>query len=202
MPLRDGEYEERDAAAEQCAGNDVGEPVDLQVGATPRRADDTEAGERPPPSAARAGFREEQDERDTGRAGIGGMAGGEGGADRVNDAMGRAGAIDQGLEKRGEQRRHALGDCKRDEGERATSAKEEQSDERERNGSSEPAPEPVEDEREVSECRCLDVMHRLGPAAVEVEWSCRYEDRDQNDEREQSSGCPKRMSWMREKRFS
>ena len=95
MLLCDGEHEERDAAAEECAGNYVGEPVDLQVGATPRHADNTEAGERPPPSAARTGGREEQDERDTGRAGVGGMAGGEGGADGVDEPIGRAGATGQ-----------------------------------------------------------------------------------------------------------
>ena len=89
--LCDGEDEQRDAAAEECAGDDVREPVDLQVRATPGHADDTEAGERPPPSAVRARCREEQDERDTGRACVGGMARGERGADGVDEPIGRAG---------------------------------------------------------------------------------------------------------------
>jgi hypothetical protein len=45
-------------------------------------------------------------------------------------------------------------------------------------------------------------MHRLGPAAVKAERSCRYKDGDQNDEREHSAGSPKRVSRMREKRFT
>jgi hypothetical protein len=80
--LCDGEHEQRDAAAEECAGNAVREPVDLQVRATPGNADNTEAGERPPPSAASVGCGEEQHERDTGRAGVGGLARGEGGRPR------------------------------------------------------------------------------------------------------------------------
>lgn len=132
---------------------------------------------RPPPSAARAGFGEEQDERDTGRAGIGGMAGGEGGADRMKEAIGRAGAIDQGLEKRGEQRRHALGDGdgdgERDEDERATSANEEQSDEPERNGSSEPAPSDQLRSRSSGPAgtrTAIRTTSASSPAAVQSAW--------------------------------
>jgi hypothetical protein len=77
VPLCESEHEEGDAAAEKSAGNDVREPMDLQVRATPGHADDAEAGKRPPPSAARAGCGEEQHERDARRAGVGGMAGGE-----------------------------------------------------------------------------------------------------------------------------
>src|SRR4029450_11271234 len=92
VPLCDGEHEERDAAAEKSAGNDVREPVDLQVPATPGHADGTEAGERPPPAAARARCGEELDERGTGRAGVGGMARAEGGADGVDESMRAGGA--------------------------------------------------------------------------------------------------------------
>ena len=116
--------------------------------------------------------------------------------------VGRAGAIDQHLEECREQRRQALGDGEGDEGEPAASAKEEQADERERNGTTEPAPEPVEDERKVGEQRRLEVMHRLGPAAVEAERSCRYEDGEQHDGREHSAGRQESKSRMREKRFT
>ena len=156
----------------------------------------------PPPSAARTGGGEEQDERDTGHAGVGGVTRGERGADGVDEPAGRAWAIDQRLEERREQLRQALRDGERDEGEPATPAQEEQSDERERNGTADPAPEPVEHEREVGEDRRLEVMHRLGPAAVEPERSSRYENGDQHDEREHSAGCPESTSRMREKRFT
>jgi hypothetical protein len=53
------------------------------------------------------------------------MARGEGGADGVDEPVGWAGTIDQHLEERREQRRQALGDGERDEGEPAASAKEE-----------------------------------------------------------------------------
>jgi hypothetical protein len=53
------------------------------------------------------------------------MARGEGGADGVEEPVGRAGTIDQHLEERREQRRQALGGGERDEGEPAASAKEE-----------------------------------------------------------------------------
>ena len=99
-------------------------------------------------------------------------------------------------------RRQALRDGERDEGEPATSAKEEQSDEGERKGTAEPAPEPVEDEREMGEQRRLEVMHCFGPAAVHAEGSFWYEDGDQDDEREHCAGCPKRMNRMREKRLT
>ena len=120
----------------------------------------------------------------------------------MDEPIGRAGAIDQHLEERREQRRQGLGDGERNEGEPATLAEEEQSDERERDGTAEPAPEPVEDEREIGEKWRFEVMHRLGPAALELERSCRYEDGDQHDEREHSAGCPKSKSRMREKRFT
>jgi len=80
VPLGDGEHEQRDAAAKERSGDDVGEPVHLEVRATPGHADNSEARERPPPSAAHARCGEEQDERQAGRAGVGGMAGGEGGS--------------------------------------------------------------------------------------------------------------------------
>ncbi len=99
-------------------------------------------------------------------------------------------------------RRQALGDGERGEGEPATSAKEEQSDKRERKGTAEPSPESVEHEREIGEQRRLEVTHRLGPAAVELERSCRYEDGDQHYESEHCGGCPTRVSRMREKRFA
>lgn len=79
------------------------------------------------------------------------MAGGEGRAGGVDEPVGRTGAIDQCLEKDGEQRRQALGDGESREGEPAASAQEEQSDEREPDGAAEPAPEPIECEREVGE---------------------------------------------------
>jgi hypothetical protein len=41
-------------------------------------------------------------------------------------------------------------------------------------------------------------MHRLRPAAVEVERSCRYEDGDQYDECEHSAGFPESMGRVRE----
>ena len=53
--LRDREDEQRDAAPEECAGDDVREPVDLQVRGTPGHADNTKAGEYPPPATVRAG---------------------------------------------------------------------------------------------------------------------------------------------------
>ena len=149
--LRDREDEQRDAAAEECAGDDVREPVDLQVRATPGHADNTEAGERPPPSAVRASCREEQDECDTSRACVGGMARGERGAKGVDELIGRPGAIDQHLKERRQQRRQALGGGKRHESEPATSAKEEQFYEHERNGTTDPAPNPVEDECKIGE---------------------------------------------------
>jgi hypothetical protein len=62
---------------------------------------------------------------------------------------GRAWAIDQFLDKDGEQRRQDLGAGESGEGEPAASAQEEQSDEREPDSTAEPAPEPVEPEREV-----------------------------------------------------
>jgi len=130
------------------------------------------------------------------------MAGGEGRAGSVDEPVGRTGAIDQCLENGGEQRRQALGDGESGEAEPAASAQEEQCDEGEPEGTAEPAPEPVEREREVSEQRSLDVMHCVGPTAVHAERSRRYEDGDQDDEREHSAGCPKSMSRLREKRPS
>ena len=109
------------------------------------------------------------------------------------------GTTDQCLEKDGEQRRQALRESESGEGEPAASAQEEQSDERERDGAAESSSKPVEDERQVGEQRPLDVAHRLRPAAVCAERSCRYEDGDQDDEREHSAGCPKSMSRLREK---
>jgi hypothetical protein len=53
------------------------------------------------------------------------MARGEGGADGVDESVGRAGAIDQHLKERREQRGQALGDGERGEGEPAASPKEE-----------------------------------------------------------------------------
>ena len=120
----------------------------------------------------------------------------------MDEPIGRAGAIDQHLEERREQRRQGLGDGERDEGAPATLAEEEKSNERERDDTAEPAPEPVEDEREIGEKRRLEVMHRLRPAAVKPERLYRYEDGDQHDEREHSAGCPKSMMRMREKRFT
>ena len=120
----------------------------------------------------------------------------------MDEPAGRARTIDQHLEERREQLRQALRDGERDEGEPATPAKEEQSDERERNGTADRAPEPVEHECEVGEQRRLEVMHRLGPAAVEVERSSRYEDGHQDDDREHSAGCPESTSRMREKRLT
>jgi hypothetical protein len=120
----------------------------------------------------------------------------------VDEPVGGTGAVDQHLEERREKRRQALRDGERDQSEPPASAQEEQSDERERQGTAEPAPEPVEDEREMGEQRCLEVTHRLGPAALELERLRRYEDGDQRDEREHSAGCPKRPSRMREKRFA
>jgi hypothetical protein len=74
LPLCDGEDEERDATAEEGAGNDIREPVDLQVRAAPGHSDDAQAGEQPPTSAARTWPGEDQDEGDTGRACVGGVA--------------------------------------------------------------------------------------------------------------------------------
>jgi hypothetical protein len=202
MPLRYGEHEECGAAAEERAADDVGEPVDLEVRATPRHADDGEGGESPPASAVRPDGGEEEDERDGGGAGIGGMAGGERRADRVDEPAGRAGAIDQCLEQRGEQRREGLGDRECGEREPAMSPEEEKSHERQRDGAAESASEPVEDEREIGEEWRLEAMHRLGPAAVEVERSDRYEDGDKRNEGEHSAGRPERMIRMREKRLS
>jgi hypothetical protein len=96
VPLCDGEHEQRDAAAEECAGNDVGEPVGLEVRSTPGHADNAQDGERRPPSAARAGCGEEQDERQTARAGVGGMAGGEERAGGVDESV-RAGVGDRSV---------------------------------------------------------------------------------------------------------
>jgi hypothetical protein len=130
------------------------------------------------------------------------MAGGEGRADGVDEPVGRTRAIDECLEQDGEQRRQALGDGEGGEGEPAASSQEEQSDEREPEGTPEPAPEPIERQREVGEERGLEVMHCLGPASVRAEGSFRYEDGDQDDEREHSAGCPKSMSGVREKRLT
>jgi hypothetical protein len=53
------------------------------------------------------------------------MARGEGGADGVDEPVGRAAAIDQNLEDHREQRRLTLGDGESGKGEPAASAKEE-----------------------------------------------------------------------------
>jgi hypothetical protein len=45
-------------------------------------------------------------------------------------------------------------------------------------------------------------MHCLGPAAIHTEGSFRYEDGDQDDEREHSAGRPKSTSGVREKRLT
>jgi hypothetical protein len=79
------------------------------------------------------------------------MARREGGADGVDKPVGRAGAINQCLEKRGEGRCHALGDGEGDDGEPATSANEAQPDEREREGTTDPAPNPIENKRKIGE---------------------------------------------------
>jgi hypothetical protein len=42
-------------------------------------------------------------------------------------------------------------------------------------------------------------MHRFGPAAVHTERPCRYEDGDQEDQREHSTGRPKGKRRLREK---
>jgi hypothetical protein len=55
-----------------------------------------------------------------------------------------------------------------------------------------PRPSQLKTERDMGEQRRLQVMHRLGPAAVELERSCRYKDGDQHDEH--SASRPKSMS--------
>ena len=202
LPLCDGEDNERDATAEEGAGNDIREPVDLQVRAAPGHSDDAEDGKRPPPPAARTGGGEEQDERDAGRAGVGDVARREGGADGMDEPVRRASAINQHLEERREKRRQRLRDGERDESEPATSAKEEQSDDREREGTADPAAEPVEDEGEVGEQRRLEVPHRLGPAAVEGKWSCRDEKGEEYDEPEHSAAEPESPGQMLEELFA
>ena len=119
----------------------------------------------------------------------------------MDEPIGRASAIDQCLEERGEQRRKALSDGECGKGEPAACPKEEQSDERERDDSAEPAPKPVEHERNVGEQRRLEVMHRCGPAAIEVKRSCRDEEGDQHDEREHRACCPKSMRRVCEEEF-
>jgi hypothetical protein len=64
---------------------------------------------------------------------------------------------------------------------------EEQPDDREPQGTTDPAPEPVEDEGEVDEQRRLEVPHRLGPAVIEGERSGRHENGEEHDEPEHSA---------------
>ena len=94
-----------------------------------------------------------------GRAGVGGVAGGKRCADGVDEPIGRPCTIHRQLEESRKQWCKGLRDGECDEGQPATSAAEEQPDERERDGPADPA--PVEDEREIGEKRRLEVMHRL-----------------------------------------
>ena len=72
--LDDGEREKGDAGAEKRAGEDVEEPVDLEIGAAPCHGGDAGDGERPAEAAARAYGREQEDEGDERCACEGGVA--------------------------------------------------------------------------------------------------------------------------------
>ena len=85
----------------------------------------------------------------------------------------------------GEQRSERLGGGECCERGPAAREEEREPDPGQREGTPDAVPERVEHERDVREERRLDVLHQLGPAAVDRERAFGYQEREQNHQREE-----------------
>jgi hypothetical protein len=96
--LRATEDEEGEAHTEKRSGNDVREPVHLEIGTAPGHADDPDDSEYRPPAAAPTRHCEEENKRHAGCAGIRGVTGRKRRADRMDDPARRARPADKTFE--------------------------------------------------------------------------------------------------------
>ena len=138
-----------------------------------------------PESAPSTGSAEEEDERDRGRAGVGGMSRGKRRPVRLEHVAGRALPADGRLDQVGEQWGERLGGGERRERGPAAREEERASDPGQCEGAPDAVPERVEHERDVREERRLDVLHQLGSAAVDRERARGYQEREQKQKREE-----------------
>ena len=151
-------------------------------------------------SGGGAGDREQQDERDAGRAAVCGVTGRERGADWMNQSVGGRGRPTRILSTVELSDVKRLGDRECDQREPAPADEQEDPDGRERQRPAEAAAERVEDERNVREQRRSDVLHRLRPAPVDLERRHRHDHRHQRDDAEQRDPDPERAGGRNRKR--
>ena len=185
--LDDSETEERHRDAEGCAGDRVGEPVHLQVGAAPDHQGGRHGGRGEPPAPPRAWPAEEEHERDSGRAGVGGVAGGEGRAMCLEHLPRRALPADGQLDEVDEQWGERLGEGERDQRRPAARDQEHDADPGDRQCAPDAVAERIEDERNVRQEGRFDVLHQLRPATVERERAGGDQERPERHEREQQA---------------
>ena len=102
----------------------------------------------------------------------------------------RPGAVDGGLQQRGEERGDALGGREREQGDPAPRHEQYEAHGHERKGPPETAPEVVAEQRELLPCGRLQVLHRLGPRPVDRERRGGHEERHQPDAGKESGSDP------------
>ena len=160
------------------SGDGVRQPVHVQVGTAPGHPGGRDGSGDPPDAPMPARLREEENEDHRRRARVGGVTRGVGRAVRLDHRSRGPLPADDQLDQVHEQRRQRLGEDECEQRGATVPDQEHEADAGGRERAQDAVADGVEDERDVGEEGCLDVVHQPRPPLVEPERSVGDQERE------------------------